>query len=103
MLRAYRSLMAFYGGHAAARRGILTAYPHPDLAVMHKSLGSDTVLALVNTRNRVVSYSVPLPLQGSEWRHEFASAMVNAPTTPTLIFPNELTLQPFEVLLLTKP
>ncbi|MFM8316990.1 MAG: hypothetical protein ACKOAV_01270, partial [Bacteroidota bacterium] len=89
--------------HAAARSGNLTSYPHPDLAVIHKTLGSDTVLALVNTRNRVVSYSVPLSLQGSQWRSEFASAMVNAPTAPTLIFPNELTLQPFEVLLLTKP
>jgi len=103
MLRAYRSMMTFYGSHAAARSGSLTSYPHPDLAVIHKTLGSDTVLALVNTRNRVLSYSVPLSLQGSQWRSEFASAMVNAPTTPTLIFPNELTLQPFEVLLLTKP
>ncbi|NDA63632.1 MAG: hypothetical protein EBX50_16605, partial [Chitinophagia bacterium] len=100
MLRAYRSMMAFYGGHAAARSGILTSYPHPDLAVIHKTFGSDTVLAIINTRNRVIEYTTPSQLQNSSWQNGFTYPLVNPNTNSTFIIGTRVTLQPYEILLL---
>lgn len=103
LLGAYRNMMAFYGQHPAARSGTTITYPDPDIAAFSKHSGTDTVLALINTRNRMVTYEVAQSLRGSVWTHGFTKALVNAPASAGITLPNDLMLQPYEVLLLCKP
>lgn len=103
MLRAYRSLTTFYRQHPAARRPTFTSYADADIAAIHKNSGEDTILVIINTRNRPINFVVPTALQGSAWLHEFAHPLVNAPTTTTLNIGNTIYMQPFEILLLSKP
>jgi glycosidase len=103
LLVAYRQLMTTYREHPALRKGMITPYTDPNLACLSKTLGSDTVLCAVNTRNQVHSWTVPPSLQGSTWETALHVRSGLLEPRSTLELGSSLTLQPYEVYFLTLP
>jgi len=96
MQTAYRRLMAWYQAHPSVRYGSTLSYPHPDLVCIQKQVGSDTTLALINVRNRAVTFNVPPALRTGPWTCALAGPLNSpAPSGPELL-PANITLQPYE-------
>ncbi len=102
MLHAYRSMMDFYSIHSVARCGLNTSYPHSDIATMHKVRNQESILAIINTRNRVIEYTIPTPIQNTTWENGFKKPMVNPLIDSTITLGSQIVVQPFEILLLHK-
>ena len=96
MQTAYRRLMAWYQAHPSVRYGSTLSYPHPDLICIQKQVGSDTTLALINVRNRAVTFNVPPALRSGPWTCALAGPLNSpVPSGPELL-PANITLQPYE-------
>jgi hypothetical protein len=67
MLNAYKQMMAVYGNTEAARKGTTTDYSRNDIVCFKKTLNSAEVLVIVNVRNSVITYNVPVALQNISW------------------------------------
>ena len=76
MLSEYKKLLTFYNASATARKGILQTYNDTNISVFQKSLGTENLLVLVNTRSGSQSFTVPSSIQGI-----WTDALTNNPLT----------------------
>jgi glycosidase len=76
MLSEYKNLLTFYNASATARKGTLQTYNDTNISVFQKSLGTENVLVLVNTRSGSQSFMVPSSIQGI-----WTNALTNNPLT----------------------
>jgi glycosidase len=93
MLLAYQNLLSFYNSSNVARKGTLTTYANPNIAVFKKSNASENVLVIVNARLSSQSLAVPAELQGN-W--------VNALTNANVTLSGNLGLTSYQYLILKK-
>ncbi len=93
MLLAYQNLLSFYNSSNAARKGTLTTYANPNIAVFKKSNTLENVLVIVNARSSAQSLAVPTELQGN-W--------TNALTNATVSLSGNLALTSYQYLILKK-
>ena len=94
MTAEYKKIIALYNSSAAIRRGTLTTYSNADLCVFSKTLDSETVFVISNLRNTNISYSLPTTIANSQW--------VNALANETVSLSSQLTLTPYQYLVLKK-
>jgi glycosidase len=90
----YKQLIRFRNGSNAVRSGTLTSYSSDDVCAFTKTAGKEQVLVLANLRNKPVSYQVPAQVGSAGWRN----ALSSQPTTVS----SQLTLQPYQYLILKK-
>ena len=64
MVKAYKDLIALYNDHPALRYGTLVPYPHNDVLTFERSFEGETILVMVNLRDRQVNAPVPTGWQG---------------------------------------
>jgi glycosidase len=93
MLSAYQNLLRFYNSSNAARKGKLTTYGNPNIAVFKKSNAQENVLVIVNARSSSQSWAVPIELQGN-W--------TNALTNTAISLSGPVALTSFQYLILKK-
>jgi glycosidase len=93
MLLAYQNLLSFYNSSNAARKGTLTTYSNPNIAVFKKSNASENVLVIVNARSSSQTLAVPTELQGN-W--------TNALTNTAVSLSANLALTSYQYLILKK-
>ena len=55
----YKSIVSFYNGHPALRRGTVRIYPDKDVLMFSREYGDDSVFVAVNVRNRPVTVNSP--------------------------------------------
>ncbi len=67
MLDQYKTMLQFYASSDAARTGTCTEYPDQDILHFKKSKGNDEMMVIVNTRDRVVNYTLPSLIQNTSW------------------------------------
>ena len=94
MLKTYKTLMAIRAAHPALRTGNLVAYPNVDICVFKRSIGTDEVLVLANTKESQSVWGVPNILQKTAWKNAVTGKIVNLET--------DITLGNYEYLILTK-
>ncbi|HEY4326566.1 MAG TPA: alpha-amylase family glycosyl hydrolase [Mucilaginibacter sp.] len=94
MVAAYKQIIAFRSAHEAVKTGALTPYNDSNIIAFEKKSGTDDVLILINARNSVQNYSVPVALQNSTWTDGFTNA--NVPVSV------QLTFQPYGYMVLKK-
>jgi glycosidase len=94
MTAEYKKIIAFRKGSEAIKTGALSTFASTDLIVFEKKAGTEDVLVIVNVRNRDITYNLPAALQNSNWKHAFTSTSVALGT--------QLTLQPYNYLILKK-
>ncbi|MBF9238500.1 hypothetical protein I2I05_13925 [Hymenobacter sp. BT683] len=93
LTQEYKRLIRFRNGSNAVRNGALASYSTDDVCAFTKIDGNEKVLTLVNLRNAPVSYQVPASVGAAGWRNAFDGQSVAL---------SQLTLQPFQYLILTK-
>lgn len=93
VLSAYKQLLNFYNSSNALRKGALETFNDADIALFKKSYNAEQVLVMVNARSIAKSFEVSLSLQGN-W--------INAFTDSTIILSGNLTLSPYQYLVLKK-
>ncbi len=92
----YRRLLHAYRTSPALRTGTLARYQHPDILTFTRTAGTETVLVIVNVRNRTVTYTPPTNLIGTNYTGIFPAATVTAEVSATL------SLAPFEARMLRR-
>ncbi|SMB92940.1 hypothetical protein SAMN00120144_3325 [Hymenobacter roseosalivarius DSM 11622] len=92
--KEYRSILRFRNSSDAVRNGALTSYSSDDVCAFTKTLDTQKVLVLVNLRNATTSYQVPAALVNSAW--------LNALNQQPLALNTQLTLQPYQYLILRR-
>ena len=65
--RAYKQLLAARAASAALRRGTPTSYSTASVCAFTKVAGTEQALVLVNVRNSVTTYTLPVALANSTW------------------------------------
>ena len=90
---AYKNILTFYNSSAASKTGIITNYSTSDCAVFKKSLGSEEVLVVVNSRLLSKNFTVPAAIQGN-W--------INALSGQAYILNSTLSLNGYQYLILKK-
>ncbi|MCB2409627.1 hypothetical protein LGH74_16670 [Hymenobacter sp. BT178] len=90
----YKRLIRFRNGSNALRNGTLASYSTDDVCAFTKTAGRENVLALVNLRNKPVRYALPAGVSNAGWRTAFDGQ--------PLVLSREVTLQPYQYLILTK-
>ena len=94
LTQEYKRLIRFRNGNNAVRNGVLASYSSDDVCAFTKSDGTGRGLALINLRNAAVSYQVPASVGSTGWHNAFDGQ----PATLS----SQLTLQPFQYLILKK-
>lgn len=84
MRAEYKKLIAYRNSSAALRNGTLQSYTNEDVCAFTKSAGGNTVLVLVNLRNKSVDYTLPSALTGSDWSDAFDGTAQHLGTSITL-------------------
>ena len=64
MTKVYKDLISLYNNHPALRRSTLVPYPHNDVLTFERSFEGETILVMVNLRDRQVNAPVPAGWQG---------------------------------------
>jgi glycosidase len=70
----YKKILSLRNNSKAIRGGILTSYSDKDVCVFTKQEGQETVLVLVNLRNRQVDYTLPPAIDKASWKDAFTGA-----------------------------
>ncbi len=81
MFAEYKRLMGLRAAHPALRSGDLTYFPDTNFAAFKRTLGTDEVVVLVNTRNAAKTLNVPAALQNTTWKDAFTGSVVNLGTS----------------------
>ena len=63
----YKKVIGFRNTSPAVRRGILTTYSNQNICAFTKELAGEKVFVIVNVRNNIVSYPLPVGLANSSW------------------------------------
>jgi glycosidase len=88
----YKKVIAFRNNSAAIRRGALASYSSTNVCAFTKSQGAEVVFVAANVRNSVVTYTLPPAVANATW--------INAMTGATVSLGTQITLQPYEYLVL---
>ena len=83
----YKKLLAFRNSSTALRQGSLTSYSNADVCAFTKELAGQKILVLVNLRNAVISYPVPMAIANTTWADALNGGSVTVGT--------QVSLQPF--------
>lgn len=85
MLFAYKQMMQIYVNSEAARKGTLTNYNNSsNVLTFKKSYGNEELLALVNVRDSIVNYTIPVALQNTTWNDQRTNTVLTLGTTLSL-------------------
>ena len=88
MLNAYIKMFRFYSSSDVVKKGELITYTHPSVVVFTRSLGTEKVLIIVNTRDENITYIMPDELVDKNW--------IDAITETSITTNEELYLTPYE-------
>ncbi|WEK36991.1 MAG: alpha-amylase family glycosyl hydrolase [Candidatus Pseudobacter hemicellulosilyticus] len=80
----YKKIMDLRNNSLALRRGTLTIYPQPDVAVFLRKQEAEQVLVMVNLRRHAATAEIPAALAGSQWRLAFGGAAAMLPQQVSL-------------------
>ncbi len=94
MRNSYRQILNFYNISNALRTGTLQTFIDNDIITFTKTGLSENVLVMVNSRNKVISYTLPVSLVNSTW--------TNIISNSSFSLGNTLTLQPYQFYILKK-
>lgn len=94
LTQEYKQLIRFRNGSNALRNGALASYSSDDVCAFTKIDGQGQVLTLVNLRNVPISYQMPTSVGSMGWRNAFDGKSTT--------LSNQLTLQPYQYLVLKK-
>lgn len=94
MTAEYKSILNFRAGSDAVKTGDLAQYSSDNVAAFTKSDSKQTVLVIANMRGENATYTVPPALAGAGWKNAFTNA--------GLTLGNNLYLQPYQHMVLTK-
>jgi glycosidase len=94
MRNSYRQILNFYNISNALRTGTLQTFSDNDIITFTKTGLTDNVLVMVNCRNKVISYTLPVSLVNSTWTDIIRNS--------SLSLGNTLTLQPYQFYILKK-
>jgi glycosidase len=89
---AYKRIIAFRNSSNAIREGDLTSYSNADVCAFMKTKNTEKVLVIDNLRNRSVTYTLPAAAANTTW--------TDALNSGTVTLTNQITLQPYEYLVL---
>jgi glycosidase len=88
----YKQIIALWNSNAALRRGVLKSYSNADICAFTKILGDETVLIMVNLRNKIIDYPLPLTFANTTR----CDAFNNNPIS----LGSNITLQPYSYIVL---
>jgi len=91
LLEAYKNILQFYKSSTVAKNGTLSYFNHVDFIVFQKTIESNKVLIIINSRSAAKTLTVPTSFQGN-WRNA-----INNQTT-TLVESLELEAHEFLIL-----
>jgi alpha-amylase len=94
IFREYKRLMGLRAAHPALRTGDLISWSDNDVAAFKRKASADEVLVVANTRNAAKTFNVPAALNNTTWQ--------NTSTGATVTLGNQLSLNVFEYLVLTR-
>jgi len=89
----YKKIIGFRNNSEAVKSGDLAVYSSDNVAVFTKSAAAQQVLVVASLRGNTTTYPVPAALQGS-WKNAFTGA--------TVTLGNQLYLQAYQHMVLTK-
>lgn len=95
MTAEYKKIIAFRNSSETLRRGLLSSYSSNDVYAFTKTLNGQTVLVLVNLRNKTVNYPIPAAWLNTNWKNAFDGTV--------LTMGSQLSLQPYGYLVLQNP
>ncbi|MBL0355816.1 MAG: alpha-amylase [Chitinophagaceae bacterium] len=84
MKTAYRNLFSFYNTSNALRKGSLQSFADINIVCFTKTYNAEEVLVIVNTRNSIVNYTLPMSLTGTSWLNAFNGSVMNLAATVSL-------------------
>ena len=88
----YKKLIEIYNKHSALRKGTIKAWPDKDVFIFEKHDKKETILVIVNVRNKAKTIQVP-----DNWKGRKAKDLV---TEKDYQLDASLTLEPFQYLIL---
>jgi hypothetical protein len=88
----YTKMLHFYTSSGVVNEGVLSTYNHASVAAFSFRLETEVVLILVNTKNAVVSYTIPGDLANTNWTEALSDVSIT--------LAGELELTPYEFLIL---
>jgi glycosidase len=63
----YKKILNFRANSNAIKRGTLISYSNSDVCAFTKEIIGEKVLVIVNTRNSIINYNLPIPLANTNW------------------------------------
>jgi glycosidase len=67
MLASYQTMLQFYSGSEAAKKGQNEVYPHNDVVSFKKSFNNEELVIIANLRNSTLNYAIPSALDNTVW------------------------------------
>jgi len=67
MLDEYQQLIRFYSQSEVSKKGRMTNHSNSTVLCLNKTLDSEELLIIVNTRNAPIVFSLPIGIQNSTW------------------------------------
>ncbi len=90
----YKNILAFRNNSMAIRRGTLTSYSSTNVSAFTKEQGTEKVFVAANLKNTVSTYTLPVGVANSDWTNAFTNATVS--------LTGQITLQPYDYVVLRK-
>ncbi len=94
LLSEYSQIINAKNKYEAFRKGALESFADDNVVAFTRTIDSESVLVIVNTRNANINYSIPSSIQNSNWSDCISEKAVELDET--------VSLQPFEYLVLTQ-
>ena len=63
----YKKILSIRSSSEPLNHGDLTTYAHNDVVTFTRSVATNEVLVIVNTRSNALTYPLPAPLQATDW------------------------------------
>jgi len=92
LLKEYKQIINFSNQSEAVRRGRLTGFSSDDVSVFTMEINQEKVLVISNLRNKIIKYTSSSALTSIVWKNAFSNETVQLET--------ELTLEPYQYLIL---
>jgi alpha-amylase len=94
MLHAYQDILGAYNKSDALKKGDLTSYPNANVLAFKRVLEQKEVLVLVNVRNSLVTYDIPVELENTAW--------IDTSNNSAVTLPVVIDLEPYRYIVLSK-
>ena len=92
VLAEYQKLMNFRNTSDAVKNGSLQAYNSADIMAFKRLSGSEELLVVVNVRDDLINYQIPVALENTSWTNAFTDEPVTLSTS--------ISLEPFSYMIL---